>query len=103
MTTTGPGSAGTTGAGATAGMLVQRDVPVPADDGLVLRADLFRPPGPGPFPVIMSLGPYGKSLPFQSEWFASRWQRLLADHPDVAEGSSCARCTKPQSAPPMPT
>jgi predicted acyl esterase len=71
-------------------MIVQRDLPVPADDGLVLRADVFRPPGAGPFPVIMSLGPYGKSLPFQSEWFAGRWERLLADHPDVAEGSSCA-------------
>jgi hypothetical protein len=70
-------------------MIVHRDVPVPADDGLVLRADIFRPSGPGPVPVIMSLGPYGKSLPFQSEWFASRWERLLADHPDVAEGSSC--------------
>jgi len=53
-------------------MIVERDLPVPVDDGLVLRADLFRPSGPGPFPVIMSLGPYGKSLPFQSEWFANR-------------------------------
>jgi uncharacterized protein len=71
-------------------MIVQRDLPVPADDGVVLRADVFRPPGPGPVPVIMSLGPYGKSLPFQSAWFASRWERLVADHPDVAEESSCA-------------
>jgi len=71
-------------------MVVARDVPVPMDDGIVLRADVFRPAGPGPFPVIMSLGPYGKSLPFQSEWFASRWERLAADHPDITEGSSCA-------------
>jgi uncharacterized protein len=71
-------------------MIVERDVPIPMDDGLVLRADVFRPPGPGPFPVIMSLGPYGKSLPFASEWFAARWERLLAEHPDLAEGSSCS-------------
>lgn len=45
----GPGSAGTAGAGATADMSVQRDPPVPADDGFVLRADVFRPSGSGPF------------------------------------------------------
>ncbi|MGH3301059.1 MAG: CocE/NonD family hydrolase [Streptosporangiaceae bacterium] len=89
---TGPGQAAAAGGAdsAVAAMVVARDVPVPMDDGLLLRADTFRPPGPGPFPVIMSLGPYGKSLPFQSKWFASRWERLAADHPDIAAGSSCA-------------
>lgn len=88
----GPGMATTASgaAGAAAPLVVTRDVPVPMDDGIVLRADVFRPAGPGPFPVIMSLGPYGKSMPFQSEWFASRWERLATDHPDIAEGSSCA-------------
>ena len=62
-------------------MIVHRDLPIPMDDGIVLRADVFLPPEPGAFPVVMSLGPYGKSLPFQSAWFASRWERLLADHP----------------------
>lgn len=70
-------------------VIVQRDLPIPMDDGIVLRADVFLPPEPGRFPVIMSLGPYGKALPFQSEWFAARWERLVADHPDVAAGSSC--------------
>lgn len=70
-------------------MLMERDVPIPMDDGLILRADVYRPAGSGPFPVIMSLGPYGKGLPFQSAWFASRWERLLADHPDITGGSSC--------------
>jgi hypothetical protein len=88
----GPGSAvAPDGAEAAAGaMVVARDVPVPMDDGVVLRGDVFRPAGPGPFPVIVSLGPYGKSMPFQSEWFASRWERLAADHPEIADGSSCA-------------
>ena len=71
-------------------MIVQRDLPVPMDDGLVLRADVFRPDAPGPVPVIMSLGPYGKGLPFSSGWFAARWERLLADHPEITDGSSCA-------------
>jgi uncharacterized protein len=71
-------------------MIVERDLPIPLDDGLTLRADAFRPPSQGPFPVIMSVGPYGKSLPFQSAWFAARWERLLAEHPDIADGSSCS-------------
>jgi uncharacterized protein len=75
---------------ATAAMVVERDLPIPLDDGLILRADVFRPPTAGRFPVIMSLGPYGKSLPFQSEWFAARWERLLAGHADIADGSSCS-------------
>jgi uncharacterized protein len=79
-----------TGQADTTAMIVERDLPVPMDDGVILRADVFRPPGPGPFPVIMSLGPYGKGLPFQSAWFAARWERLLADHPDIADGSSCS-------------
>jgi predicted acyl esterase len=52
-------------------MIVERDQPVPMDDGVVLRADVFRPAERGPFPVVMSLGSYGKGLPFQSEWFAA--------------------------------
>jgi predicted acyl esterase len=83
-----PGS-GPHPAGPAVPMIVQRDLPVPMDDGLVLRADVFRPDGPGPFPVIMSLGPYGKGLPFSSEWFAARWERLLAGHPEITDGSSC--------------
>jgi predicted acyl esterase len=36
------------------------DVAVPMRDGVVLRVNLYRPPGPGPFPVIRSAHPYGK-------------------------------------------
>jgi uncharacterized protein len=78
---------------AVAPMIVQRDLPVPMDDGLVLRADVFRPDGPGPVPVIMSLGPYGKGLPFSCEWFAARWERLLAGHPEITDGSSGVHLT----------
>ncbi|MFD4577565.1 CocE/NonD family hydrolase [Streptomyces sp. NPDC058417] len=41
------------------------DVPVPVRDGTVLRADVFRPAGPGPAPVIMTHGPYGKDIHFE--------------------------------------
>lgn len=36
------------------------DVAVPVRDGTLLRLNVYRPPGEGPFPVIMSAHPYGK-------------------------------------------
>jgi predicted acyl esterase len=36
------------------------DVPVELRGGVTLRLNLFRPPGDGPFPVILSAHPYGK-------------------------------------------
>jgi uncharacterized protein len=38
------------------------DVPVPMRDGTVLRADVYRPAGPGPWPVLVQRIPYGKRL-----------------------------------------
>jgi len=70
-----------------AGMVIEWDVPVPMDDGVVLRADVFRPEGDGPFPVLLTYGPYAKGLPFQTG-YPSAWERMVAEHPDVAAGSS---------------
>jgi putative CocE/NonD family hydrolase len=41
-------------------MLVEQDVAVPMRDGVLLRADIYRPSGPGPFPVLVYRTPYGK-------------------------------------------
>ncbi|VTU15116.1 Cocaine esterase [Variovorax sp. PBL-H6] len=68
-------------------MLIDRDVPIEANDGLVLRADVFRPPEPGRYPVLLTYGPYAKGLAFQ-EGYPSSWNRMILDHPDVAYGSS---------------
>jgi hypothetical protein len=57
------------------------------DDGLVLRCDVFRPEKEGRHPVILSYGPYAKGLAFQ-DGYPSAWQRMVAEHPDVAYGSS---------------
>jgi len=46
-------------------MRIDWDVPVTMDDGLVLRADLYRPPQEGKYPVILSYGPYAKGLASQ--------------------------------------
>jgi predicted acyl esterase len=69
------------------GMAIDWDVPVTMDDGLVLRADVFRPVKPGLYPVILSYGPYAKSLAFQ-DGYPSAWERMATKHPDVTAHSS---------------
>ncbi len=39
---------------------MQRDIAVPMRDGVVLRGDLYRPPGPGPFPTLVYRTPYDR-------------------------------------------
>ena len=39
----------------------QADVKIPMRDGVQLGADIYLPPGQGPFPVLLTLTPYGKS------------------------------------------
>jgi len=39
---------------------VERDVAIPMRDGVKLYADIIRPKGAGPFPVILTYSPYGK-------------------------------------------
>ena len=39
---------------------VDRNVPVPMRDGVVLFADVYRPSGPGPYPTLLQRTPYDK-------------------------------------------
>ena len=68
-------------------MQIDWDVPIEMDDGIVLRADVFRPDGDGHHPVILSYGPYAKGLAFQ-EGYPNQWERMVSRHPDVEAGSS---------------
>jgi predicted acyl esterase len=68
------------------GMRIDWDIPIVMDDGVVLRADLFRPPE-GRHPVILSYGPYAKGLWFK-EGYVSAWDRLIGSHPEVLAHSS---------------
>lgn len=69
------------------GMQIDWDEPIEMDDGIVLRADIFRPVGGGKHPVIISYGPYAKGLSFQ-EGYVGNWSRLTKSAPEVLEGSS---------------
>ena len=68
-------------------MKIDWDVPIRMDDGLVLRADVYRPHGEGRHPVILSYGPYGKGLAFQ-EGYKTAWDLMAREHPDALAGSS---------------
>ncbi len=42
------------------GIITENDVDVPMRDGVVLRANVFRPDGPGSYPGLFLRTPYGK-------------------------------------------
>ena len=69
------------------GMRIDWDVSIPMRDGLVLKADVYRPNKPGRFPIIMSYGPYSKGLAFQ-DGYKTAWDRMADHHPDVTAGST---------------
>lgn len=68
-------------------MKIDWDVPISMDDGVILRADLFRPEGSGEWPVLLSYGPYGKGLSFQ-DGYPDQWAALVDAYPEVLEGST---------------
>lgn len=68
-------------------MKIDRDVPIPMDDGIVLRADVYRPTEAGRYPVILTYGPYGKGMPFQIG-YKDQWRIMTTQHPDVSAGST---------------
>jgi len=69
------------------GMRIDWDAPIAMDDGVVLRADVFRPIAEGKYPIILSYGPYAKGLAFQ-EGYKGNWARLTKAAPEVLQGSS---------------
>jgi putative CocE/NonD family hydrolase len=46
--------------GGTLGVITELDVEVPMRDGVILRANIFRPDAPGQFPALLTRTPYNK-------------------------------------------
>ena len=69
------------------GMHIEWDVPIRLADGIIIRADIFRPIGQGQYPAILTYGPYAKGLPFQVG-YKTAWTRMITAYPEVAEGTS---------------
>lgn len=51
---------------------IELDVPAEMRDGTVLRADVYRPGGTGPWPVLLARLPYGKQTPMIDPLAAAR-------------------------------
>jgi predicted acyl esterase len=73
-------------------MTIERDVPLKMDDGITLRADIYRPKGTGKYPAILNMGPYCKGLRFQ-DGYADSWEHMSKDHPEILQGSTCSYLT----------
>src|SRR6266850_1554951 len=69
------------------GMRITWQQPITMDDGLVVRADVFRPVEDGRSPVILSYGVYAKGLAFQ-EGYPLQWEKMVSDHPQILQGST---------------
>jgi predicted acyl esterase len=69
------------------GMRIDWDVPIKMDDGVVLRADVFRPVKEGKYPALVSYGPYGKGLAFQ-EGYKTAWDIMAREFPDAVANST---------------
>jgi predicted acyl esterase len=69
-------------------MILDRDAEIPMRDGARLRANIYRPDGPGQFPVLMTFGPYGKDVPLR-EFMQEAWDRLNETYPEILAASSC--------------
>jgi hypothetical protein len=70
------------------GMRIDWDVPIVMDDGVVIRADVYRPVDEGQYPVIANYGPYGKNLPLQDPPYTNLWNAMVEKYPDVPRGST---------------
>ncbi|MGH8953167.1 MAG: CocE/NonD family hydrolase, partial [Acidimicrobiia bacterium] len=69
------------------GMRITWDAPIEADDGVVLRADVYAPDDDDQHPVILSYGPYAKWHHF-ADGSPHQWDRMRTEHPDTVAGST---------------
>lgn len=70
------------------GMHITWNACIPMSDGVVLRADIYRPMDESlPCPAIYSHGVYAKGLAYQ-EGYPMQWNKMVTDHPDILQGST---------------
>jgi predicted acyl esterase len=69
------------------GMRITWHQPITMDDGLVLRADVYRTIADVRCPVILTYGIYAKGLSYQ-EGYPLQWEKMVADYPEILTGST---------------
>jgi predicted acyl esterase len=68
-------------------MRILHDEPIPMDDGIQLRANVFLPPAEGAYPVVLAVTNYAKDLPF-CQGYPDAWENALKTAPELAEHTS---------------
>jgi len=71
-------------------MRIEKDVGIEMRDGMVLRANIFRPGDDGRFPVILAHGVYGKDVHF-ADGFKAQWDKLVKIYPNICSGGSSGK------------
>ena len=71
-----------------AGVLFEKNVPIPTDDGAMLMANVFRPTAEGRHPVLLSMSIYGKDI-HTRDFNPDVWEEMIAHIPGLCERSSC--------------
>jgi len=69
------------------GMRRDFNVEILMDDGVPMRADIFRPVEDGQYPVLLTYGPYAKGLHFE-DGYPYMWNNMRMEYPDALAGSS---------------
>ena len=69
------------------GMRITWHQRITMEDGLVLRADVYRPVAEMRCPVILTYGIYAKGLSYQ-EGYPLQWGKMVEDHPEILTMSS---------------
>ena len=67
-------------------MIIERDIEIPMSDGIVLKADVYRPKTSNKVPVVLAGGPYGKGVKYQ-EHYKRLWDSLFEMHPNILKDS----------------
>ena len=75
------------------GIIVENDVPIPMRDGVILRANVFRPDAPGRYPGLLLRTPYGKPTGGYDPFVRAGYSEAPAGSPQ----------TRPGTPPPTPT
>ena len=69
------------------GMRITWHQRIAMSDGLVLRADVYRPVEDLRGPVILTYGVYAKGLSYQ-EGYPLQWNKMVEDYPEILKGST---------------
>jgi hypothetical protein len=71
------------------GVLFEKNVLIPTDDGALMMSNVFRPEAEGRYPVLMSMSIYGKDI-HTRDFNPEVWEEMVAHIPGLCESSSCA-------------